>query len=141
MMRKLSSILFVVLFVFALALPAAAQENPMSEGMIVCDSTLITLLYVAEHDFGYEPMMDVSTFEKGQYAPLFDAMMMMEEGEMMEEMTPEAMMEGGDETMGEDMMMLTPGVVEGEPVECTDLRASLEGFFYDHFSMMMAEDM
>ena len=70
-MRKLTSILFVLLLVVPFAVPASAQDS----GMIVCDSTLITLLFVAEHDFGYEPMMDVSTFEKGQYAPLFDAMM------------------------------------------------------------------
>jgi hypothetical protein len=145
-MRKLTSILFILLLVVPFAVPASAQDDM---GMIVCDSTLITLLYVAQHDFGYSPMMDVSTFEKGQYAPLFDAMMMMEEGEMaegemMEEMTPETMMEEGemaeDDMMG-DMMMLAPGNVEGEPAECTELRASLESFFYDHFSMMSAEGM
>ena len=138
-MRKYSSILFVLLLVIPFAVPASAQDM----GMIVCDSTLITMLYVAEHDFGYSPMMDVSTFDKGQYAPLFDAMMM-EEGDMMEEMTPEAMMEEGDmaedEMMG-DMTMLAPGNIEGEPAECTELRASLDSFFYDHFSMMMAEGM
>lgn len=110
--------------------------------MIVCDSTLITLLYIAEHDFGYEPMMDVSHFEKGQYTPLFDAMMMMEEGGMTQEMTPEAMMEGDiaeGEMMGE-MTMLAPGNIEGEPAECTELRAALDGFFYEHFTMGMMEE-
>jgi hypothetical protein len=144
-MRKLTSVLFVLLLVIPFAVPTSAQDS----GMIVCDSTLITLLFVAEHDFGYVPMMDVSTFEKGQYAPLFDAMMaMMEEGDMAEgEMTEEGeMMEEGEmaegEMMEEGMMMLSPGNIEGEPAECAELRASLEGFFYDHFSMeMMAEDM
>ncbi len=144
-MRKLASVLFVLLLVVSFAVPASAQDS----GMIVCDSTLITLLYIAEHDFGYVPMTDVSTFEKGQYAPLFEAMMMeegeMSEGDMMEEMTPEAMMEEGDMSEGEmmdDMMMLPAGMVEGEPAECTALRAELESYFYEHFSMgMMAEDM
>lgn len=139
-MRKLSSILFVLLLVVPFAVPTSAQDM----GMIVCDSTLITLLYIAEHDYGYSPMMDVSVFEKGQYAPLFDEMMsMMEEGDMMGDMTPEAMMEEGemaeDEMMGE-MTMLAPGNIEGEPAECTELRAALDSFFYEHFTMGMMEE-
>lgn len=144
-MRKLISVVFVVLFVFALVVPASAQD--MMEDKIVCDSTLITLLFVAEYEYGYEPMMDVSVFEKGQYAPLFDSMMsMMEEGDMMEE---EMMDEGEGEmmeedTMMDDMMMLSPGNVTDEPAECTELRASVESFLYDHYSMsvgMMEDDM
>jgi hypothetical protein len=38
------------------------------------------------------------------------------------------------------MMALAPGVVAGEPSECTDLRASLEAFIYDHFSMALMDD-
>jgi hypothetical protein len=115
----------------------------------VCDSTTILMLYIAENDYGYQPMMDISTFEKGQYAPLFDMMMAnMEEGEMMEEepmaeeetmMEEEAMAEG---EMGEDMMMLAPATIPDEDPACTELRASVESFIYDHFAMemMAAED-
>ncbi len=142
-MRKLISISLVLAVIFVLALPASAQDA--MEEKIVCDSTLITLLYIAEHDYGYEPMMDVSVFEKGQYAPLFDAMMaMMEEGDMEEgEMAEGEMMEEGDMAEGEmmdDMVMLAPGVVAGEPAECTELRTSVETFIYEHLSMMMMDE-
>jgi hypothetical protein len=113
---------------------AQAQDEMMTH---TCDSTLILLLYIAEHDYGFHSMMDVLTFEKGQYAPLFDAMMAEMEGEMMEGdmmATEEAMMEG-------DMMMLSPGNVEGEDTACTDLRAEIEAFLYKTLlaDMMMEE--
>lgn len=141
-MRKYFSVLFVLVFVIVAVLPAAAQD--MMDEKIVCDSTVITLLLVAEYEFGYEPMMDVSVFEKGQFQPLFDAMMsMMEEGDMMDDMTMDdnAMM---DDMMMDDMMVvLEPGAVADEPAECADLRASVESFLYDHFSqaMMMGDGM
>lgn len=143
-MRKLISISLVLAVIFVLALPASAQDA--MEEKIVCDSTLITLLYIAEHDYGYEPMMDVSVFEKGQFTPLFDAMMaMMDEGDMEEEMTEGEMMEEGEmaeDSMMEDTVMLAPGIVADEPAECTELRTSVEGFIYEHFSMaMMGESM
>lgn len=118
---------------------AQAQDEMMTH---TCDSTLILLLYIAEHDYGFHSMMDVLTFEKGQYAPLFDAMMAEMEGEMMEGdmmATEEAMM--GDEMMEGDMMMLSPGNVEGEDTACTDLRAEIEAFLYKTLlaDMMMEE--
>lgn len=139
---------FILLIVFVLSLaagvlPAAAQESMTH----VCDSTLITLLYIAEHDYGFHSMMDVSSFEKGQYAPLFDAMMadmMTTEETMMEDdmmATEETMMEG--DTMMEGMTMLVPGAVADEDPACTALREELDAFFYQHFSdaMMMDEGM
>lgn len=138
----LLSVVLLVVFVTGLAFSVVqAQDESMTH---VCDSTLISLLYIAEHDYGYEPMMDVSTFEKGQYAPLFDAMMAMmmeEEGEMMEA-TEEAMMEEGEMMMEGDMVMLTPGNIEGEGPACTELRASLDDFLYKALSeeMMMMEE-
>ncbi|MBI5666925.1 MAG: hypothetical protein HZC41_02885 [Chloroflexi bacterium] len=121
------SVVAILVLVLAL-LPAQAQDS----GMIVCDSTLITLLYLAEHDYGFHPMTDVAQFDKGQFAPLFDAMM----AEMMEA-TPEAMMEEAtpemmtEETMMEGMTQLQPGVVEGENEACTQLRAEVEAFLYE----------
>jgi hypothetical protein len=105
--------------------------------MIVCDSTLLTLVLLAEYDHGFHSMYDLSTFEKGQLAPLFDSMMAMMEDEMMEE----EMMEEGDMMM-DDMMMLTPGNVADEPTACTDLRAEVESFLYDKLSadLMMGEE-
>lgn len=136
MRTRLFVLIAVVILVLVLALlPAQAQDS----GMIVCDSTLITLLYIAEHDYGFQPMMDVAQFDKGQFAPLFDAMMaeMMEATPeaMMGEATPEMMMT--EETMMEGMTQLQPGAVEGENEACTQLRAEVEGFLYETLKSKM----
>jgi hypothetical protein len=144
---RLFALSFVVLFATALGFattrqaPVQAQDDMMT---YTCDSTLILLLYIAEHDYGFTSMMDVSTFEKGQYAPWFEMMMAemeeMTEEEMMEaEMTEEAMM---DDTMMDDMMVLMPAVIEGEDEACTALRAEIEAYLYKTISeeMMMMED-
>lgn len=137
----LVTVLLVLLTVFGFASVGQAQEAMTH----TCDSTVILLLYVAENDYGFHSMMDVATFEKGQYAPLFEAMMAQMEGDMMEA-TEEAMMEGDmmeatEEAMMDDMMLLPPGNVAGEDSACTELRAELEKFFYDTLTtdMMMGE--
>ena len=138
-MKRITTILLVLVLalgLFSTALPVGAQDAMMTH---VCDSTLIALLYIAEHDYGFNSMFDLSTYEKGQYAPLFDAMMAMMGDEMMEEeamMTEEAMMEEGDDMM-ENMVMLTPGHIEGEDVACSDLRAELDAFLYKALSAEM----
>lgn len=150
-MRKILSVVLCLVFVVALVAPASAQDNMMSD-KIVCDSTLITLLLVAENNFGFHSMMDVSQFEKGQFQPLFDTMManmndmssgdmssgdMSNDSDMMQEATP------GDTMMGDNMMVtLEPGNIADEPTECADLRAEVEGFMYDQLStdLGMAED-
>jgi hypothetical protein len=146
-MRTRIALLMVVLAAIAglvLIAPITAQDEMMTH---TCDSTTILLLYLAEHDYGFHSMMDVSTFEKGQYAPFFEAMMaMMEEGDMMEEemmATEEAMMEEGDMMMEEEMMMLAPAVIADEDPACTELRAEVEAYLYATLSaemMMMEED-
>jgi hypothetical protein len=130
------TLLLVVVFgaVFAfMSRPAVAQDEMMSHS---CDSTLITLLLIAEYDYGFQSMMDTANFDKGQYAPLFEAMMMDMEEPMMES-TEEAMME---EPMMDDMMMLSVGNIEGEDPACAELRAELDAFFYAKFTEMMAEE-
>jgi len=140
------SIALVVLFVLSMAVPMVhAQDEMMSH---TCDSTTIMLLFVAEYEYGYEAMMDVSTFEKGQYAPLFDAMMMMDDEMMDDEMADDEMMEDGEEMMDDemaddemmmddDMMMLAPAMIADEDPACTELRTSVEDFLYAHFEMGM----
>lgn len=150
-LHRFTRLILVVVFVFSLSVPLIQAQDEMTH---VCDSTTIMLLFVAEYEYGYEPMMDVSTFEKGQYASLFDAMMMMDEemmdDEMMdEEMSDEEMMddemmdeEMSDDEMMDDMMMLAPAVIADEDPACTELRTSVEGWLYSHFQMgmMMMED-
>ena len=143
-MRKIVSVVLCLVFVVALVAPASAQDTMMSD-KIVCDSTLITLLLVAENNFGFHSMMDVSQFEKGQFQPLFDTMManmdamssgdmsssdMTDNGDMMQEATP-------DDTMMGDTMMVTlePGNIADEPTECTDLRTEIQSYLYDTLSM------
>jgi hypothetical protein len=148
-MRKVLTIVLLVVLVLSLVLPVAAQDDSM-DGMITCDSTLITLLLVAETDYGFHSMMDVSQFDKGQYEPLFESMMtMMDDESMDEDMADDEMMDdesmdedmADDEMMDDEMMTLSPGVIEGEPTECTDLRTEIESYLYDHFSMtLMADD-
>jgi hypothetical protein len=137
-----------LLLVFAPFLSRAAQAQ--DAGMKhVCDSTLIALLYVAESN-GYHSMMDTSTFEKGAWQPLFDAMMasmssddsMMQPTEAM--MATDDMMQPTEAMMApptEDSMMmaLDPGMVSGEDSACTQLRTDVEAYLYRHYSdeMMM----
>ncbi|MDZ4771024.1 MAG: hypothetical protein SGJ24_18020 [Chloroflexota bacterium] len=141
--RKLVALSVAVLALVAVtvfAMPRAQVASAQDE-MIQCDLTLITLLYVSEHVYGHFPMTDVSNIDKGQYAPLFDAMM-----EAMMEMTPteEAMMEmtPTEEAMIEmtpteeammDGTMLAHGDIPGEPQVCTDLRHELDVWFLEHF--------
>ncbi len=128
-----------VLALVVAAAPRAQVARAQDDMMLhVCDSTLITLLYIAEHDYGFQSMeMDLSTFDKGQYAPLFDAMMAMMEGEEMA--TEEAMMEEMMMEPMEGMTMLTPGNIEGEDESCTALRAELDAYLYQVLTAEMME--
>ncbi len=141
-LSRMSVLCTVLLFAFA---PAFTHATNAQDSMThTCDSTLITLLFIAENDFGYHSMtMDTSTFEKGEYAPLFEAMMANMDSSMGDTtMAPTEEMMGSDMTtedssmMGGDMMTLQPGVVADEDPACTALRADLETFFYDHYTMM-----
>lgn len=160
-MKRFGLSLVVVLLLAASVFPFVhAQDNTMMDKH-VCDSTLMTLLLVAEGDYGFHSMQDTSTFEKGQLQPLFDAMMMandmsgdnMSSGDdmsndssmsdnTMAESTADASM--SDNNMGNtmtDMVTLAPGNIAGEDEACTSLRAELESFFYDHWSMMSGDSM
>ncbi len=141
---------FLVTTVFAVfALVAVfgfgVQRNQVAraqDGMVTCDLSLISQLYIAEHVYGHFPMTDVSNIDKGQYAPLFDAMMAMMEQmvpteEAMMEPTEEAMMEPTEEVMMEGMTILASGDVPGEPQVCTDLRHELDAWFLEHFKLEM----
>ncbi len=139
------------------ALVAQAQDSMA----VACDSTLVTLLLVAEHDYGYLTNMKamgessgemMTEIDYGQYTPLVNEILMRM-----------ASMEGdmsGDEMMeGDDMMDMTPaqasisafltgigmeapdfamytdlpaGDVAGEDAVCTALRADVQQFLLDH---------
>ncbi len=141
----ITAILAAGLIVAPLGFRAA---NAQGGKMVVCDSTLITLLYVAEANYGFKSMMDVATIDKGQFKPLFDAMMA--KGGTMMEPTKDAMMQPTKDAMMEPtkdammqptkdamMMSLKAGVVQGEDGTCTKLRAEVEAFLYEAVSKSM----
>ncbi len=139
MTRNKRFFLTTVFAVFALVVVFGfgVQRNQIAraqDGMVTCDLSLISQLYISEHVYGHFPMTDVSNIDKGQYAPLFDAMMA-----MMEQMDPteEAMMDPTEEAMMEGMTMLASGDVPGEPQVCTDLRHELDAWFLEHFKLEM----
>jgi hypothetical protein len=144
MLKQIVRIGLVFGLLLVVLAPVSAQD--MMGEKVVCDSTLVTLLFIAEYEYGYEPMLDVGMLEKGQFAPWFEAMMsMMADGMMEEEMMSDDMM---DDMMMDDMMMddmmvtLVPGDVDGEDSFCTALRADVEKFLYDAIGgkMMMVEN-
>lgn len=142
--------------------PRTAEAQDDASMGITCDSTLILLLLLAEHEYDYISGMDemmmseMPTFDYGQYTYLIqDTVAMMTA--MMDEMSDEEMaaaeatnmmveemmgmdaagiLAGYDAAMGYeamgDMTVLAPGNVAGEPAECTSLRASLEQFIVAH---------
>lgn len=142
-MKRFTRILLSLLLIGIVSVSAfgfvSAQDDMMTH---TCDSTLITLLYIAESDYGFQSAgMDLSTFDKGQYAPLFEEMMAMMHDDMADdEMSDDEMMDdeemSDDEEMMDDMMMLPVGNIDGEEEACTALREELDAFFYDTFTMM-----
>jgi len=133
--------------------------STVSANGIVCDSDLILSLYVAEHYFGFDGVMaavtsnssttmtpvDLTTLDKGQYAPLFTApimaipstvmtqdqmqtaagMMTMDETAMMDQMA--SMMPSGTDMSG--MTTLHSAAIAGEDASCTTLRSELNRFY------------
>ncbi len=127
-------------------------------GMVTCDSDLILNLYIAERYFGFAGVMDaamagnttgtstfvdVTTLDKGQYAPLFSSMM--DSNTMMTQDQIQSMgsMMNLDQTnMANEMAtMMPPGTdmssmttlstasIAAEPEECTMLRSELNRFY------------
>jgi hypothetical protein len=99
MKQRLAILAVLMSLLIGALVPVFAQDAMMEEGA-VCDSTLATLILVAEYNYDYLSgmMMDETMMEMmpklnfGQYQPLIDsivAMMMEMEGDMMMEMTPE----------------------------------------------------
>lgn len=151
----LAAALFALPIFFSAQFAAQAQDDSMMDE-VVCDSTVITLLFLAENDYGFtSENLDLSVYAKGQYSGIFDAMMAMMDGEMMDdEMADDEMMddmaddemmddEMADDEMMDDMVTLTPGHIEGEAEPCNALREELDVFFQDVLlggDMMMESD-
>lgn len=156
--KRLGALLLVTVLAFGL-LPVASAQDDMS---VVCDSTLVTLLLIAEHDYGYlshmlGDEMAAPNIDYGQFSHLInDIVSQMQTMGMSEEAmaTAESMQMTLDtmlgmstneilhsydmammsDGMGEETMMtvLTPGKVAGENELCTSLRADVEKFIVAH---------
>jgi len=80
---------------------------------VVCDSTLVTLLLMAEHDYDYlsgmmDSDMEMPSVDYGQYGPLIESIMAMMMA-MMDEMSEEDMMMHEEhEAMVMEMMAMSP---------------------------------
>jgi len=138
-MKTVKRLMFALSLVAVVAVAsfAAAPRQAAADGMTVCDSTLLTLVYIAEHDYGFKPMADLATFEKGQFKSLFDSMMgdkMMATPDAMMAATPDAMMAGTPDAM---MVVLKSGAVQGENPACTALRAEVEQYLFAKFESSM----
>lgn len=128
--------------------PAQAQGGDMMS--YTCDSSTILLLFLAEYYLDFESDMDLAAFEKGQFAPLFEMLMMdddmdaMDEDEMMidEDMLDEAVEAVMEMMMEMDESMVMLGGVEGEDAACTALRDEVQLYIVAYLyaeSMMMDE--
>lgn len=142
----------------------SSEQMPMDHSMgVMCDSDLILNLYIAERYFGFggvssmmtgdANMLDLTTFDKGQYAPLFGSpmsmtppttmtpeqmqstadMMAMDDAALMEQMSS-MVPEGTDIS---SMTTLSAAAVAGEDPSCTTLRAHLNRFY----SILAFQDM
>lgn len=59
-------LLLIILISFALISPVSMQET--TEPSVACDYTLITLMLVAMHDYGYVPPLAFDQYSLGMYA-------------------------------------------------------------------------
>jgi hypothetical protein len=167
-------VLFALVIVLVSSFAAVQAQDEMMA--VVCDSDLILSLYVAEYSFGFAAvhgqlmtdmpdmaLPDLASFDKGQFAPLFDSMMSMMSEDMSGSMMSEDMMNGVVEAMSMDQMALETAMAEmmpegsddmmmtsldvptvaDEPAECTALRDELRHFYtaLAYSSTMMSQDM
>lgn len=108
---------FTVVLVFGLLLVAAfvGSSQAQDDMAVACDSTLITLILVAEHEYGYlsgklASGEELPHLDYGQFDHIInDTIAMMQMGDEMsgEEMDDMATEESMDEMGEEDMMMPT----------------------------------
>ncbi len=153
----LAALMLAVLALFPLA--ASAQDAAMTEGApVACDSTLVVLLLVAEHNYDYlTNMQTLPNVDLGQYAHVINdsisnmRSMAMSADQMatveamqstldsMMAMSANDMLAAYDKAMGGDMMSgdammttLQPGNVAGENELCASVRTDVEKFLTAH---------
>ena len=150
-MTKLLRSFVIAVFILTLAVPVIAQdatpEGEATDSLLVCDSTLTLLVGLASRDYGYQgPGSSPGELEFGQYRNYFDGSIPdfggdgeVETGEeTMAESTEEAMDSAADTTANpsdqsaedESITLLSAPVIMDEDMRCTEIRTSVEEFFY-----------
>ncbi len=141
--RRNHVLLLMTLVVVVLALPfhpAAAQD----EERIVCDSTLVAQVLVAELDLGYIPPEEIARLDFGQFTPIQEEIQARMQELSAEEVTQaEANMAEMVELMEMMDTMETPADVTvlqvvslaDEHEFCNILRTNLEAFLYLHLAL------
>jgi hypothetical protein len=154
-MRRIKVVFYtlsLMLLVVGFGLPLMAQDATATPAdstdqtgtLVNCDSSLLLLAGLAHRYFGYngDPDIDLTTFEYGQYAQLFDMSGMTDEGtEPGSSATAEPMATAEPAATAEAMatpllpsIFLNLPIITGEASACGQLRGSLETFFADEFA-------
>jgi hypothetical protein len=84
MSRSIRMTVVSVVFVVAVALAPLALVSAQDAGqgtLTNCDSTLMTLVLLAQQGFGYQSPLDINTFERGQFGSYFDEFAAMQAGQ------------------------------------------------------------
>lgn len=125
-----------MIFAFPTFGQEATQESQPTP--IICESSLILLVGLAQRDYGFQSSMDTSQLERGQYGQLYDDsgmgtddMMMTEEAPMTDDMGMDASATQEAEMSSPSAVFLNPPVVLDEDTRCTQLRSDVERFFSD----------
>ncbi len=169
---RLAVFALVVVLIAGFGASRSVLAQDAMAAKVTCDSDLILSLYIAEYHFDFAAVedklmaadssgammttLDLASYDKGQFAPLFDAMManmdssmstgMLDDATMTGVVTAmsmdQAMMETTPEAMDGAMMTeLAPATITGEAPECTALRDELRHFYtaLANSSAMMSE--
>jgi len=115
---RLFAILSVAALAFVIFAPTSARITRAQDKPLVCDSTLVTLLLVAEHNYDYLTNMEkkgskIPNVEFGDYKPLLTNIMMMMSN-MQQNMTQEQMDAAAkeDKMMGDMMGMSNKDIID-----------------------------
>jgi len=104
---KFASIVILLALAVTLVLAPVASAQDMS-APVVCDSTLVTLLLVAEHNYDYLTNMDMEghmpNLDLGQYQPMIHQIMARMTDMQNQMSNDQAMMMATEEAMMSDMM-------------------------------------
>jgi hypothetical protein len=132
---------FVMVTGFSLPIYRLAAQD---DAPIVCDSSLVTQVLVAELDLGYIPPDGIAQLDFGQFTPIQEAIEARMQEQSAEEMAQAeaamaemlAMMEAMESMeMPPDVTLLQPVAIQDEDEFCNILRTNLDAFLYLHLAL------